>query len=187
MKASQKIRSSILFLLLILLLVVSGCNKEQAAQTSVQNENLNYKFASNEYVEIIEKLMEYWADQDFDAYGTLLAEDVISFAPYNPHEAGNETWGREREMNIYKNWTKNNEVENIEFSDISIVAIETEGNKPFYKESGINVMAFATMKMTIYGKPINHGISWIFHFNNEKLIDKIYLFFDAQQQFNAMN
>lgn len=189
MKASQKFRSPHLSLaLLIFILVVSSCNKEK---TETKEEAINmspYEMASSEYVEIVEQTLTAWANQDFDAWGEYLEDDVIFYGSRGTYETIfeiNEN-GKAEEVAFWKKWVIAREVENIKFTDASHIALKVKESDPFYNNSGTIVLSYMTQEITIFGKPTRSGVSYLFHFNSEKLIDKWYLFYDVQQQLDAI-
>ena len=169
------------------LVLFLSCAEKSSDAATITTDNVQFKIASSEYAKIVEKALEHWANQDFDAYGELLDEDLISYNPYEPHDLQFARKSREEEVAGYKSWTKYSEVENIVFSNTTLIPLATTDTNKLYLDSGVSVVVYATMEMTIFGKPTSNGVSILYHFNDDKLIDKAYLFYDINQQMNAMN
>lgn len=161
-------------------LTVSGCMQQ------VDDGNANWDIASPEYAGLAEQAMMHMQNLDFDAWGEMLAEDVEYHFPDG--DAGTRTVlaGKTAVLDWWKNWGENSGITSMTFSSPVFLPVIAQEAPNYAGLTGPYVVTYMSNEMDYNGTTVNLRMNFTLHFNDQKLIDRYYSYYDRSLIISAM-
>ncbi len=127
------------------------------------------------YAVLSQKALTYQADFQLEAWAQLLAGDVEYHVP-----VGDSLWrlrGKEEVLAYWQTWKSRRRVREIHLSQFSIIPIRSSKALPLTDLPGVYVPVIYRRRITyVSGQVQERPVSLWLHFNQEKLIDRLYSF-----------
>lgn len=171
----------------------TGCNyatpaKEATANadstsTSVTNPNLS--IASTEYSDLSEKSLQLLAKGDYDAWGDMLADDVVYAYPDGDMDTRTKVTGKAALLAWWKK-SKESGMDTMSLSEFNHTPINVTGQLKAGAPTGIYDLVYFTSKMIIKGKPVSIRMNFSVHFNADKKIDRYNTYYDRSLIIKAL-
>lgn len=185
--------------ILAIVFFTAGCtdtstSKEEPAQkpatetntSAVTVTNPNFIIAPVEYSTLSEKAMNHMARFEFDAWGDMLADNVVYTFPDGDVETRTTLNGKEAVLAWWKNWKATSGIESMtmtEFNHIPVnVTAALKGGAPM----GNYDIAYFSNKMVLKGKTVALRMNFTVHFNADKKIDRYTTYYDRSLIIKAM-
>ncbi|MFB9294615.1 nuclear transport factor 2 family protein [Persicitalea jodogahamensis] len=156
-------------LLCLLLFLLAACRSNPSGEPA---SSTDYSPAPTPYLVLAQKAITYQADYQLDAWGSLLAEDVEYHIPGISRLRGRTA--------VLAHWRQNRDsshIRQVRLSEFSILPMQTLTKLPLADLPGVYVAA-AFRQRVVYasGQTDEQPVSLWLHFNEEKLIDRLYGF-----------
>lgn len=178
--------------LIIVTVFSNGCNntspanestaKTDSASTVVTNPNIS--LAPVEYSELSEKSLQLLAKGEYDAWGDMLADDVVYAYPDGDMDTRTKITGKAAVVAWWKK-SKENGMESMTLSDFNHTPINATAPLKAGAPTGIYDLVYFTNKMVIKGKPVSLRMNFSVHFNADKKIDRYFTYYDRSLIINA--
>ena len=170
---------------IIIATVSGGCNNATPANESTTPKdsvsaavsNPNLSLAPVEYSELSEKSLQLLAKGDYDAWGNMLADDVVYAYPDGDMNTRTKIEGK----NVLVDWWKKSKesgMESMTLSDFNHTPINATAALKAGAPTGIYDLVYFTNEMVIKGKTISVRMNFSVHFNADKKIDRYYTYYD---------
>jgi len=178
--------------IVIAIFFMTGCNNPSSANetpaskdsvtTAVTNPNMS--LAPVEYADLAEKSLQLLAKGDYDAWGDMLADDVVYAYPDGDQDTRTKVTGKAA---LLAWWKKSKEAgtDSMSLSDFNHTPINAINQLKAGAPTGIYDLVYFTNKMIIKGKPISVRMNFSIHFNADKKIDRYYTYYDRSAIINA--
>lgn len=186
------------FLMATTTLLISSCNNaapEKETASAVKNTtaaeaaivtNPNFSIASIEYAELTEKALSHMSKFDFDAWGSMLAENVVYSFPDGDVETRTSLNGKAAVVSWWKNWKSKSGVESMSMSEFNHIPINVTAQPKGGAPMGIYVISYFSNKMVFKGNPVAIRMNFSVHFNANKEIDRYSTYYDRSPIVKAM-
>ena len=172
----------------------NGCNNDKAASNApaVKGDtvstavvtNPNVSLAPVEYSELSEKSLQLLANQDYDAWANMLADDIVYAYPDGDMDTRTKITGKDAVVNWWKK-SKESGMESMTLTDFNHTPINAIRQLKAGAPTGIYDIVYFTNKMIIHGKPLSIRMNFSVHFNADKKIDRYYGYYDRSAIINA--
>lgn len=172
---------------LLITIISGGCkNASSANEPKVNSDSGNVAVTDNpqvsiappEYSELAEKSLELIAQKNFDAWGDMLADDVIYEYPDGDMQTRTKISGKQAVIDWWKAGVKNGVQDTMILSEFNHVPIDVSGKLNAGAQAGIYDIVYFTNKLGIKGKTLSIRMNYSIHFNNDKKIDRYYSYYD---------
>lgn len=133
------------------------------------------KVASSNYVVLAQRALTYQADFQWDAWAGLLAPDVEYQLAEQPGTAPLK--GKRAVLAYWQRWPQACHARQVSLSDFTILPLQTTRKLPLAELPGVYVsVVFERTIVYESGREVRRpGCLWL-HFNDDKLIDRLYGF-----------
>lgn len=171
-------------------LFFTGCNTAAPAKdetvakdtsmviTSTAVTNPNFSIAAAEYSELCEKALGHIAKFEYDAWGDMLADNVIYSFPDGDIDTRTKLEGKAAVVGWWKAWKEKSGIESMTMSEFNHfplnVTAEPKGGAPM----GNYDFVYFSNKMVFAGKPVALRMNFAVHFNADKKIDRYVTYYD---------
>ena len=164
----------------------SSANETTASKDSVTEAvtNPNISLAPIEYADLAEKSLQLLAKGDYDAWGDMLADDVVYAYPDGDQDTRTKVTGKAALLAWWKK-SKERRTDSMSLSDFNHTPINAINQLKAGAPEGIYDLVYFTNKMIIKGKPISVRMNFSVHFNADKKIDRYYTYYDRSAIINA--
>jgi hypothetical protein len=167
-----------------LMLLLSCSTPKQEAPPEVQSA---YKIASAEYVDISKNAFTLLSEFDFDSWSKLLADDVEYYFPDGDVDTRTSLVGKIEVVAWWTNWKNSAGIKSMSFSAGNYVPIDAAIPQNTTGMDGVYVLSYFSNKMEFdNGNTVRLRMNMITHFNEEKLVDRIYSYYDRTPIIEAM-
>ena len=166
----------------------TGCNNaapvkeeaktETAAIVNASVTNPNFEIAPLEYAELAEKAMNHIAKFEFDAWGDMLADNVVYTFPDGDVDTRTKLEGKANVVGWWKSWKEKSGVKSMSMSEFNHFPINVTGEPKGGALKGVYDFAYFSNKMVFGGKAVSLRMNFITHFNAEKKIDRYTTYYD---------
>ena len=166
----------------------AGCNNatpvkdesktETAAIVKAGVTNPNFEIAPLEYAELAEKATNHIAKFEFDAWGDMLADNVVYTFPDGDVDTRTKLEGKANVVGWWKSWKEKSGVESMSMSEFNHFPLNVTGEPKGGALKGVYDFAYFSNKMYFGGKPVSLRMNFITHFNAEKKIDRYITYYD---------
>ena len=176
-------------ILLLVASLISGCTEAESnnEETSSNELDSTYEIASIEYTDIADKALNHMADLDFDKWGELLTNDVEYFFPDGDAGTRTKLTGKSEVVGWYKDWHETSGIEKMTHSNYVHVPVKANKTLNYSGLTGVFVMSYFSNEMVYNGTPVSVRMHFAAHFNDDKLIDKYYTYYDRTPIINTVN
>lgn len=169
--------------------ITTGCNNEvPATETKAKKEtanattpavtNPNFSIAPIEYSELAEKALGHIGRFEFDAWGEMLADNVVYLFPDGDVDTRTKLEGKATVLGWWKNWKEKSGIESMTMSEMNHSPLNATGQLKGGAPSGIHVISYFSNKMIFAGKPVALRMNFVAHFNADKKIDRYTTYYD---------
>ncbi len=187
----SKLRNKIMikgsFILSVLLII--GCTATISDKEGASNEvvNTNFEIASDDYAELAENAIKHVANFEFDKWGEMMSDDIEYYFPDG--DAGTRTVlkGKEAVTGWYKNWRETSGIEKMTYSNSVHVPVYAKKSLNYSGLTGVLVLSYFSNEMVYDGNPISVRMHFGAHFNDDKLIDRYYTYYDRTPIIESVN
>lgn len=142
--------------------------------------NQLFTIASTEYAVLSEKALNYFASLNFDAWASMLSDEVAFSFPDGDEKTRTTLYGKKAVTDWWKNWSHNSGIENMFFSAYNHVPInvieQPKGGFPM----GIYDLVYFDGKLIYAKNTVGLRLNFTVHFNQKKLIDHYATYYDVR-------
>ena len=166
----------------------AGCNNATPVKDEAKTEtaaivkagvtNPNFEIAPLEYAELAEKATNHIAKFEFDAWGDMLADNVVYTFPDGDVDTRTKLEGKANVVGWWKSWKEKSGVESMSMSEFNHFPLNVTGEPKGGALKGVYDFAYFSNKMYFGGKPVSLRMNFITHFNAEKKIDRYITYYD---------
>ena len=149
-----------------------------AAIVNASVTNPNFEIAPLEYAELAEKATNHIAKFEFDAWGDMLADNVVYTFPDGDVDTRTKLEGKVAVVGWWKSWKEKSGVESMNMSEFNHFPLNVTTEPKGGALKGIYDFAYFSNKMVFGGKPVSLRMNFITHFNAEKKIDRYTTYYD---------
>lgn len=152
------------------MLVLSACRSDPPSTPAGE-----FTIATSGFVALTQKALTYQADFELEAWGQLLAADVEYHLPRQGRPV--LLRGKAAVLDYWKNWRERQQVRRVILSGFSIIPLHSPRKLPLTNLPGVYV-ATVFSRRVIYGsnQKVEQPVCLWVHFNEKKLIDRLYSF-----------
>ena len=188
----KKILIGVIGAIVIVIFFITGCNSAASTNETTASKdsvtaaviNPNLSLAPIEYAGLAEKSLQLLAKGDYDAWGDMLADDVVYAYPDGDQDTRTKVTGKTALLAWWKK-SKEGGTDSMSLSDFNHTPINAMNQLKAGAPSGIYDLVYFTNKMIIKGKPISVRMNFSIHFNADKKIDRYYTYYDRSAIINA--
>ena len=169
-----------------LLLGAISCSQPATDQYAAEDEG-DYSIASSEYVDLAQQGLEHMAAKEFGAWTNMMADDVEYNFPDGDQNTRTSLVGKEAVQNWWSDWSESAGVESMTFTASNHVPINAKNPQNTTGMAGIYVISFFSNEMSFSnGNTANLRMNVVAHFNEDKMIDRYYSYYDRTGIITAM-
>lgn len=152
-----------------------------------ENTDAPYAIGSNDYVALTEQYLTHWSTYDFEALTGMMSDDAEYNFPDGDENTRTKLIGKPAILAWWNDWETNAGVSSMSFSGQNIIPLFTKENQNTTATSGNFALCWVTNTMQFtngnsVGLRMNLGI----HFNDEKLVDRVWSYYDRTPIITAM-
>ena len=166
----------------IILGMTTSCSDAQPAKeasaTQAPGTNSRFTIAPDEYSQLSEKAFGHFARFDYDAWGDMLADDVVFTFPDGDVDTRTKLEGKKAVLDWWKNWHKTSGIQSMTLSEFNHFPLNVTAQPMGGALKGIYDFAYLSNKMVYNGKPVSLRMNMITHFNADKKIDRYITYYD---------
>lgn len=165
---------SILPLFSLLPLLLLGCTSSNAQQAT----SSKFEMAPDEYADLSEKAVRLVENFAWSELSTMLADDVEWYLPDGGPATRTAFKGKKAVMAFWNAYVEKSGNSKIVSSDHVHLPVISKEEVAYTKLTGVIVISYFTLDMT-YGKEVvNLRMNWGVHYNADKQIDRVYMYYD---------
>lgn len=164
--------------------LVSGCSIPSEKTAVVVNPS--YEIASPDYSGLAAQALTSWSKFDFDAWTSMMSDDVLFYFPDGDAGTRTELVGRTAVLDWWTNWKQTSGIQQMTYInhvDIPVIAKET---LPYSNLTGVFVISYFSNELIYNGTPVKLRMNVTVHFNSDKLIDRVFTYYDRTKIIQAM-
>lgn len=166
--------------MVLIAVMLTGCTQR------VEDGNDNWDIASQEYADLAEEAMMHMQNLDFDAWGELLADDIEYYFPDGDEGTRTVLSGKSAVLDWWNNWGSTSGIQSMSFSNPVFLPVIAQTAPNYAGLTGPYVVSYMSNEMDYNGTVINLRMNFTLHFNDQKLIDRYYTYYDRSLIINAM-
>ena len=177
-----------LFLLMTSLMI--GCTETESKKeepSSTNEVNSNFEIAPDAYADLAEEAIKYMADLDFDKWGEQMTDDIDFYFPDGDAGTRTKLTGKSEVLGWYKNWKETSGIEKMTFTNSVHIPVVAKKSLNYTGLTGVLVLSYFSNEMIYSGTPVSVRMHFVAHFNDDKLIDKYYTYYDRTPIINTVN
>ncbi|MCU0444843.1 MAG: nuclear transport factor 2 family protein [Microscillaceae bacterium] len=156
--------------------------------SNAQAQQSNFEVAPQEYADLSEKALNNLVKLDFDAWASMLADDVEFWFPDGDNNTRTKLVGKKAVIDWWKNWKATSGIKSMTADDATFLAINVlkSPNNGAIKLTGILVYSFFSNKVVFASGSTSVRMNFITHFNANKKIDRYITYYDRAPIIKAM-
>ena len=183
----SNVRMFFIFSCAALALAVTSCNapsttdtKPEAAKPAMAAATASdYEIAPQEYATLAEAALQKTAAQDYDGLAAMLSDDVEFYYPDGDQNTRTKFIGKQALMTWLKNSVKSAGAQPSTFTAFNTIPLKVNKKMNAGALNGYQVICFFTGASTYNnGNAVSVRRNAVLHFNDSKLIDRIYNYYD---------
>ena len=151
---------------------------ETAAIVNASVTNPNFEIAPLEYAELAEKATNHIAKFEFDAWGDMLADNVVYTFPDGDVDTRTKLEGKAAVVGWWKNWKEKSGVESMSMSEFNHFPLNVTREPKGGALKGVYDFAYFSNKIVFGGKSLALRMNFITHFIADKKIDRYITYYD---------
>ena len=140
----------------------------------------------HEYSALAAKALEHLSKFEFDAWGTMLADSVEYYFPDGDVDTRTKLVGKQAVLDWWKNWQNTSGIQSMTMSLPNHIPVEAIKAPNMTGLPGIYVFSFISNEMVYGSKKVSLRMNFSVHFNQDKLIDQYYTYYDRAPIIEAM-
>lgn len=148
---------------------------------ATQKREVDYEIASPVYVALAEKSLDYLVSFDWDSFAEMLTDSIEYELP-----DGTKMIGKTALINYWKNCKTNVGIKSMKITNANYLPLDAGSKLKNSDSLGIKVVADFTNNVMVKNKDVSVKMNFSFHFNQQKLIDRINSNYD-QTLFQELN
>jgi len=175
----------------LVVLLIAGCSSPtENSSTAVEGEqsalNPDYEIASPEYSDLASKALTSWSKLDFEAWASMMTDDVVFYFPDGDAGTRTELTGKKEVLDWWNNWKQTSGIQSMTYNNHVDIPINAKNTLAYSGLSGIFVISYFSNELIYNGKPVNLRMNIVAHFNSDKLINRVYSYHDRTKIIAAM-
>ncbi len=135
---------------------------------TTQKREVDYEIVPPVYVALAEKSLDYLVSFDWDSFAEMLTDSIEYELPN-----GEKIIGKMAVINYWKNCKSNVGIKSMKITNANYLPLDARSKLKYNDSLGIKVVADFTNNMILKDKNISVKMNFNFHFNQQKLIDRI--------------
>ena len=135
---------------------------------ATQKRKVDYEIAPPVYVALAEKSLDYLASFDWESFAEMLSDSVEYELP-----DGTKMIGKTALVNYWRNCKTNIGIKSMKITEANYLPLDTRLKLKNNDSLSIKVVADFTNNMILKNKNVSVKMNFSFHFNQQKLIDRI--------------
>jgi hypothetical protein len=166
------------FLMASFLFILSCADLSKKDIEVLENSNSKYEIASEDYETLAEQALNHVGNFEFEAWFEMLSEDVEYYFPDGDAETRTKLIGKKAVMEFWNNYPEESGNDKMTFSNFVHVPIDVKQRLNYTGLTGIMVISYFSAELVFSDKSTNIRMNFAAHFNEDKLIDKYYTYYD---------
>lgn len=167
------------------LLFAGGCSAPANEQVAAA-VNPDFAIAAPEFSDLAVKSFDLLSKFEFDAWGEMLAGDIEYYFPDGDVDTRTKLAGKQAVLDWWKNWQETSGIQSMVMSNGNYVPVEAIKAPNMTGLPGVYVFCYMSNAMDFNGNKTAVRMNFSLHFNQEKLIDRIYSYYDRMPIVEAM-
>ncbi len=135
---------------------------------ATQKREVDYEIASPVYVALAEKSLDYLVSFDWDSFAEMLTDSIEYELP-----DGKKIIGKMALINYWKSCKMNIGIKSMKITNANYLPVDKHIKLKNSDSLGIKVVADFTNNMMVKNRNVSIKMNFNFHFNQQKLIDRI--------------
>lgn len=140
--------------------------------------NPNYEIASPEYSDLAAKSLTSFANLDFEAWTATMSDDVVFYFPDGDAGTRTELSGKKAILDWWNNIKQSSYITQMTYLNHVDMPVIAKHNLPYTDLSGVFVISYFSNELIVNGKSVKLRMNVTVHFNANKLIDRVYTYYD---------
>lgn len=165
-------------------ILLSRCASPTEKTAAVVNPN--YEIASPEYSELAEKSLTSWSNLDLDTWASTMSDDVVFYFPDGDAGTRTELAGKKAVLDWWTNWKQTSDIQQMTYLNHVDIPVIAKNTLPYSNLTGVFVISYFSNQLIYNGTSVNLRMNVTVHFNSDKLIDRIYTYYDRTKIIEAM-
>ena len=187
----KKSYSLLVAVLAFAVLFINGCSnnapaKEEpvtkdpaaVAATMATVTNPNFSIAPVEYATLSEKALALMAKFDFDAWGEMMADNIVYAFPDGDVGTRTKLEGKAAVVGWWKSWKEKSGVESMSMTEFNHFPLNVTVQPKGGALMGNYDFIYFSNKMVFGGKAVSLRMNFAVHFNADKKIDRYITYYD---------
>ena len=165
-------------------MLLGGCSSPTEKPATTENQaaapvvNPDYEIASPEYSELAAKSLTSFANLDFEAWTATMSDDVIFYFPDGDAGARTELSGKKAILDWWNNIKRPSYVTQMTYLNHVDMPVVAKHTLPYSNLTGVFVISYFSNELIVNGKSVKLRMNVTVHFNADKLIDRVYTYYD---------
>ena len=151
---------------------------ETAPTTTAAPTNPRFTIAPEEFAELNEKALGLMAKFEFDAWGNMMADNVLFTFPDGDIDTRTKLEGKAAVLGWWKAWKEKSGVESMSMSEFNHFPLNVTEQPKGGALMGNYDFCYFSNKIVFAGKPVLLRMNFIAHFNADKKIDRYTTYYD---------
>lgn len=161
-------------LIIVLVLFLTGCTDSKKVDP---NEITTLEIGSMEYSKLVRNGLIHLQNFEFDEWGELFADDVKIYFP-DGDIARTVIEGKGNVVGFYSDWHKTSGIQSLKFDQVVFIPIVAKEALVYSNLTGPLVIIYCSVHYNYNGNEFAIRANYVYHFNEEKLIDRWYMYYD---------
>jgi ketosteroid isomerase-like protein len=157
-------------------MLMSGCSSPAEKKATVVNPN--YEIASPDYSALAAKAMTSWSKLDFDAWTSMMADDVEFYFPDGDAGTRTKLTGKPAVAEWWNNWKQTSGIQSMTYLNHVDIPINAKDTMAYSGLTGVMVISYFSNELVFNEGIVNIRMDFVAHFNSQNLIDRYYTYFD---------
>jgi hypothetical protein len=166
---------NLLFIFLVLGLFLA-CEQAAAPEAT---DDAAYAIADDSYVDLAKDAMGKLSAMDFDAWGAMLADDVVWYFPDGDSKTRTALEGRDAVVGWWKNWNETSGATSLTFADANYIPVKANETQATTGLAGVYVLSWMNTAIAFEnGNTARFRMNSAVHFNADNKIDRYFNYYD---------
>ena len=124
------------------------------------------------------KSLTHFADMDFEAWTATMSDDVIFYFPDGDAGTRTELSGKKAILDWWNNIKQPTYVSKMTYLNHVDMPVVAKNTLPYSNLTGVFVISYFSNELIVNGKTVKLRMNVTVHFNADKLIDRVYTYYD---------
>jgi hypothetical protein len=159
-------------------LLIASCAETKKEDTAMAEKEVPMvEAASEEYSDMVVKILGHMANFEHDAYAELMADDIIWYWPDGSSETRHTIEGKNELVAWWKNYQETTGA-TLTFTNNTLLPLKVNTPSNYYKVTGTGVLAYTDLTITLGDKSTSVRQHMVFMFNDDKKLNHCFLYYD---------